>query len=283
MKCFKLTALTFGILLFGCNQTETKTTIASNEKSDAKTEDTLIKQEKIGDNEKLAYDKIESINNVFELFKSNNVDKVSDIISFPLERQYPIPSIKNKNEFNKRFSEVFDKILIDKIANSNIEQWSEVGWRGIMLDNGVLWMANSDGIITAVNYQSDFEKKLRIDLIDREKENLHNSLKTFESPTYKIKTKNYLIRIDELTNDKYRYASWKISDKETSKPDIILNDGELEFEGSGGNHVITFFKGKYTYKVYRNTIGEESSPDITLEIEKDGKTILSEDGTLKLE
>jgi hypothetical protein len=283
MKCFKLTALTFGILLFGCNQTETKTTIASNEKSDAKTEDTLIKQEKIGDNEKLAYDKIESINNVIELFKSNNVDKVSDIISFPLERQYPIPSIKNKNEFNKRFSEVFDKILIDKIANSNIEQWSEVGWRGIMLDNGVLWMANSDGIITAVNYQSDFEKKLRIDLIDREKENLHNSLKTFESPTYKIKTKNYLIRIDELTNDKYRYASWKISDKETSKPDIILNDGELEFEGSGGNHVITFFKGKYTYKVYRNTIGEESSPDITLEIEKDGKTILSEDGTLKLE
>ncbi len=283
MKCFKLTALTFGILLFGCNQTETKTTIASNEKSDAKTEDTLIKQEKIGDNEKLAYDKIESINNVIELFKSNNVDKVSDIISFPLERQYPIPSIKNKNEFTKRFSEVFDKILIDKIANSNIEQWSEVGWRGIMLDNGVLWMANSDGIITAVNYQSDFEKKLRIDLIDREKENLHNSLKTFESPTYKIKTKNYLIRIDELTNDKYRYASWKISDKETSKPDIILNDGELEFEGSGGNHVITFFKGKYTYKVYRNTIGEESSPDITLEIEKDGKTILSEDGTLKLE
>lgn len=120
-------------------------------------------------------------------------------------------------------------------------------------------------------------------MIDREKENLHNSLKTFESPTYKIKTKNYLIRIDELTNNKYRYASWKISDKETSKPDIILNDGELEFEGSGGNHVITFVQGKYTYKVYRNIIGEESTPDITLEIEKNGKTILSEDGTLKLE
>ncbi|SOD11879.1 hypothetical protein SAMN06297358_0380 [Pedobacter xixiisoli] len=276
-------ALTFGLLIFGCNQTETKTTIASNEKPTAKTEDKLLKQEKPDDNEKLADDKIESINNVIELFKSNNVDKISDIISFPLERQYPIPSIKNKNEFNKRFSEVFDKILIDKIANSKIEQWSEVGWRGIMLDNGVLWMANSDGIITAVNYQSDFEKKLRKDLIDREKENLHNSLKTFESPTYKIKTKNYLIRIDELTNDKYRYASWKVSEKETSKPDIILNDGELEFEGSGGNHVITFVQGNYTYKVYRNIIGEESSPDIILEIEKDGKTILSEDGKLTLE
>ena len=106
------------------------------------------------------------------MFKSYNVDQIPNFISFPLDRQYPIPSIKNKNEFNKRFSEVFDKILIDKIANSKIEQWSEVGWRGIMLDDGVVWMANSDGIITAVNYQSDFEKKLRSDLIAKEKENL---------------------------------------------------------------------------------------------------------------
>jgi hypothetical protein len=283
MKHIKLTTLIFGVLLLGCNQTETKTTKVSIKKSAAKTEDKALKQEKPDDNEKLSDDKVESINNAIELFKSNNVDKISNIISFPLDRQYPIPSIKNKNEFNKRFSEVFDKILIDKIANSKIEQWSEVGWRGIMLDDGVVWMTNSDGIITAVNYQSDFEKKLRKDLIDREKENLHNSLETFESPTYKIRTKNYLIRIDELTNDKYRYASWKVSEKETSKPDIILNDGELEFEGSGGNHVITFVQGKYTYKVYRNIIGEESSPDITIEIEKDGKTILSEDGTLILE
>lgn len=36
----------------------------------------------------------------------------------------------------------------------------------------------------------------------------------------------------------------------------------------------------YRCKVYRNVIGEEDSPDITIEIEKDGKTILKEDGTL---
>jgi hypothetical protein len=152
-----------------------------------------------------------------------------------------------------------------------------------MLDNGVLWMANSDGIITVINYQSDFEKKLRKDLIDNKKKYLHSSLKTFESPTYKIKTKNYLIRIDELTNDKYRYASWKTTKKETSKPDIVMNDGELELDGSVGNQSITFVQGKYTYIIYRNSIGEKNSPDITLEIKKDGKTILSEDGTLIIE
>jgi hypothetical protein len=280
MKHIKLTVLTFGLLLFGCNQTETKTTLASNEKSAAKTEHKLLKQEKSDDNEKLSDDKLESINNVIELFKSNNVDKISDIISFPLRREYPIPSIKNKNEFNKRFSEVFDKILIDKIANSKIEQWSEVGWRGIMLDDGVVWMTNSDGIITAVNYQSNFEKKLRSELIAKEKENLHISLKTFENPTYKIKTKTSLIRIDEINEYKYRFTSWKIGRVESSKPDIMIENGELELEGNGGNHVITFIKENYTYKIYRNIIGAENTPDITLEVEKDGELILTEDGNL---
>ncbi|NJR76578.1 MAG: hypothetical protein HC773_29510 [Scytonema sp. CRU_2_7] len=181
MKHIKLTALTFGLLLFGCNQSATKATITSNEKSASITEDKVLKQEKPDDNEKLSDDKVKSINNVIELFKLNNVDKISDIISFPLSRQYPIPCIKNKIEFNKRFSEVFDKILIEKIANSKIEQWAEVGWRGIMLDDGVVWMANSDGVITAVNYQSDFEKKLKADLIAKDKENLHASLKILKT------------------------------------------------------------------------------------------------------
>jgi hypothetical protein len=158
-----------------------------------------------------------------------------------------------------------------------------VGWRGIMLDNGDLWMANSDGVITAVNYQSDFEKNLRINLISKDKDNLHVSLKTFQSPVYKIKTNKYLIRIDELPNNKYRYASWSIGEKETSKPDIILNNGQCEHLGSGGNHVITFVNGIYTYKVYRNIMGEGTPPDITLEIEKNEEIILMTNGTLIIE
>lgn len=224
--------------------------------------------------------KVANINNIIKLFKQKNIDKISSIIRFPLDREYPIPSIKNKKEFRQRFYEVFDKTLFDKIANSKIEQWTEAGWRGIMLDNGVVWIDSDDGKITDIHYQSDFEKKLRKDLISKEKESLHISLKTFESPTYKIKTKNYLIRIDELSDYKFRYASWKINEKESSKPDIILNNGELRFTGSGGDHIITFLNGNYTYKVYRNIIGEENTPDITLEVEKNGQIILTEDGTL---
>ena len=277
MKHFKLIFLLTGLLLFGCNQQNSKNALTT----DGKLADTTVSQ--TFKHEKLDGYKIDSIENVIELFKTGNLDNISSKIDFPLDREYPIPSIKNKEEFKDRFNEVFDKILIEKIINSKIEQWSEVGWRGIMLDNGILWMANSDGTITSVNYQSDFEKKLWKELIVKDRENLHISLKKFERPTYKIKTEKYLIRIDELSNNKFRYVSWKLDKKESSKPEIIIENGDLEFEGSGGNHVITFINGNYVYKVYRNIIGDENSPDITLELEKDEQIILIEDGNLIIE
>lgn len=240
----------------------------------------LISQIGLAQNEKLDKFKVAHINHVIELFKQRNIENLSNIVEFPLQREYPIPSIKNEKEFKQRFSEVFDNTLIEKIVNSKIKQWDEVGYRGIMLDNGIIWIESSNGKIIAVNYQSDLEKKLKKDLIAKEKERVHSSIKNFESPLYKIKTKKYLIRIDQLTNSKYRYTSWKIGEKESSKPDLILNNGQWEFEGSGGNSVITFSNKNYSYKVYRNIIGEDNAADITLEVEKGGRIILTEDGTL---
>jgi hypothetical protein len=282
MKYIKLTLIVFGLLLWGCNQPDSQKQSATNEKLGDTTNNSIPQDEKETNDELKDYE-IDSIRAVINLFKEKDIDRISNKISYPLYRQYPIPPIKDKEDLKKRFSEVFDQILIDKIANSKISQWSEVGWRGIMLDNGDLWMANSDGVITAVNYQSDFEKKLRTNLISKDKDNLHVSLKTFQSPVYKIKTNKYLIRIDELRNNKYRYASWSIGEKETSKPDIILNNGQCEHLGSGGNHVFTFVNGIYTYKVYRNIMGEDTTPDITLEIEKNEEIILTTDGTLIIE
>ena len=282
MKYIKLTFIAIGILLLGCNQTDSKKQSTTDDKL-VYTADNSTHHDEKGTNDKLKDFEIDSINAVITLFKEKDIDRISNKISYPLYRQYPIPPVKDKEEFKKRFSEIFDQILIEKIANSKISQWSVVGWRGIMFDNGDLWMANSDGVITTVNYQSDFEKKLRTNLTTKDKENLHVSLKTFQSPVYKIKTKKYLIRIDELSNNEYRYASWKVDEKETSKPDIVLNNGQWENLGSDGNHVISFVNGIETYKVYRNIIGEDNSPEIILEIEKNGEIILRADGTLIIE
>ncbi len=284
MKPLKLTYTVFLLLFLACNQTDNSKAVTTNDTLHNTNTETNQNIENKVQEEKLKEDVIAGINNIIELFNNKDVDKISNIISYPLQREYPIPSIKNKEEFKLRFNEVFDQYLIDKIANSKIEQWSEVGWRGIMLDNGDLWITNSDGIITTVNYQSDIEKKLIIDLIEKDKANLHVSLKIFESPTYRIKTKTSLIRIDEVSENVYRFASWKKNEKESSKPDIIMSNGVLEYDGTGGNHYIIFEDGSTKYKVYRFIMGaEEDTPDVTVEIEKDEKTLLTEDGTLVLE
>lgn len=222
---------------------------------------------------------IENIQKLINLFKTNNVDGITKIISYPLSREYPIPAVKNGADLKKRFNQIFDKKIIDIISNSKIDQWSEVGWRGIMLNRGDIWI-ESHGKITALNYQSSFETAQKNSLINHDKKKLHSSLKSFKSPTYKIKTKSYLIRIDELANGKYRYASWKIGKPETSKPDLILSNGELKFDGSGGNHTITFTKGEYQYNIYRGIIGEKDAAEISLTVEQNGKIILQQDGKL---
>jgi len=272
MKFLILPSLVCSLLLWGCNPTDRKTTsVTENQVVDT------LETPRLEDSD------ADDIKSVIALFKTGDPDKIADKINFPLIREYPIPAIKDKDEFKQRFHEVFDQVMIYKIANSKMEQWSEVGWRGIMFENGLLWMANSDGVITAVNYQSDAEKKLRQGLITKDKQNLHASLKTFESPVYKIKTKSYLIRIDQLSHSRYRYTSWKITEKESSKPDIILDNGESEPDGNGGNHVIIFSKDHYIYKIYRIVMGAEDSPEVTLTVEKDGKLILTEDGELIME
>ncbi|MGE8380672.1 MAG: hypothetical protein ACN6PN_20050 [Sphingobacterium sp.] len=220
------------------------------------------------------------INTMISLFKQKNFDAISTIINYPLKRENPIPDIKTPKEFKQRSHEVFDQVLLDLIAGSKTEQWTEVGWRGIMLDNGTIWIDNDMGKITAINYQSPFEKKLKQTLIQQQKNQVHSSLKQFKNPVYTIRTEKYLIRVDELANGKYRYASWKIGNKENARPDIVLNNGKLDFAGSGGNHVITFTNGDYTYKIYRNIIAEKNASDITLNVEKDNRKILSQRGTL---
>lgn len=89
---------------------------------------------------------IENIQKLVNLFKAKNVDGISKVVNYPLNREYPIPNVKNEADFKKRFNQIFDQKIIDEISNSKIDQWSEVGWRGIMLNNGDLWI-ETDGKI----------------------------------------------------------------------------------------------------------------------------------------
>lgn len=212
--------------------------------------------------------------------KQENKDELSGKIVFPLKRGYPLPPIKNKQEFINRYNEVFDEDLVKMIVNSRPDRdWSQMGWRGLMLGNGQLWL-DENGRLIAVNYHSAAEIKKKDLLIAKEKKLVHQSIKEFERPVCSLVTKKFRIRIDEMGNGKYRYASWSLQNKQSDKPDLIIENGEFIPEGSGGNHRYEFKNDGYVYSCSITLLGEKNEPPAHLTIYKGDKEILSQPATI---
>ncbi|BDF93425.1 hypothetical protein KAN5_02630 [Pseudoalteromonas sp. KAN5] len=131
--------------------------------------------------------------------------------------------------------------------------------------------------LLGVNYQTAKEQQLAKRLIAADKQALHPSLNNFDKPVLKWQTAKYRMRIDDLGDNNYRYASWHIDKKTSDKPDSVLFNGEMNFEGSGGNHSYTFKNGRYRYVLQVSVIGCENSPPGWLEVYKDDELLLSED------
>ncbi len=236
---------------------------------------------KLGFSQELKKDDYETVKTFVDYIKNNDIDKLKTIIAYPLKREYPLSDIDNEIEFEKRYNEIFDDSLKNKIISSNIgTDWSTVGWRGIMLNNGDLWL-DYDGRLLSINYQSGFERDKRIELIENDKISIHESLKDFKEPILIIETKKFKIRIDKLNNTKYRYASWSIDSKMSEKPDLIIKDGNWIPEGSGGNHRYEFINGNYKYDCIINVLGADDTPPAELVVYQDDKEILNEQGQIK--
>ncbi|MBE8727620.1 hypothetical protein [Flavobacterium hungaricum] len=212
--------------------------------------------------------------------KSGDKEAIAKRVRYPLKRDYPIPSIKNKTDFIKRYNEMFDKVLTEKITQSDpAKNWEEVGWRGIMLNQGDMWM-DTDGKIIAINYQSEVEKKQKNALIAAQKKSVHASISKFKEPVAVIETSKFRIRIDDLGNNNYRYASWSVKKKMTDTPDLIIENGTFFADGTGGNHHFEFKKGNFRYECHFIVLGERGTAPAMLFIYQSEKEILSQDAKI---
>lgn len=214
------------------------------------------------------------VTNFVELIKNHDIEKLKHQISFPLKRDYPLPDIKNEIDFITRFDDFFDNTLVAEIVNSNYKNdWVSVGWRGIMFNPGKLWL-DYDGKVIAVNYQSSKEKKDRERLIAIDKKNIHNSVSKYLQPKLLLETEKIRIRIDELSNGEFRYASWPVNSKMSEKPDLVINNGTWLPDGSGGNNYYEFVNGTYKYVCSINVLGTAETPPADLKVFNNGIEIL---------
>ncbi|WP_353146390.1 hypothetical protein [Chryseobacterium sp.] len=95
-----------------------------------------------------------------------------------------------------------------------------------------------------------------------------------------IKTKKFKIRIDKQPNGKYLYQSWNANSKITAKPSMIISDGELVPDGTGGNYYINFTNAGYTYQVWRNylTDSAQKAPYTVTVTDENDREVVREDG-----
>ncbi len=97
-----------------------------------------------------------------------------------------------------------------------------------------------------------------------------------------IKTKKFKIKIDKQPNGKYLYQSWGSNGKVTSKPNMIISNGDLIPDGTGGNYYYEFTNNGYSYQVWRNylTDSPKKAPYTLSVTDQNGKTIVNQDGQI---
>ena len=90
---------------------------------------------------------------IHELTKNiclDNRKAVAQMISYPLYQPYPLKNIKNAAELLQHYDRVFPRSLRAKLDTSSLEDWSQVGWRGVMFDRGDIWIDRYDVDIVLV-------------------------------------------------------------------------------------------------------------------------------------
>lgn len=217
-----------------------------------------------------------TVTKFIEVVGSKDRKAIANLVYYPLHRKVPLPSVKSPAQFLEVFDEILDEDLLKAISTSSItDDWSEVGWRGIMFQGGALWL-DVKGRIIAINYQTEQGDRKRAELIEADKKRLHSSLRVFLEPVLEWETAKYRIRIDRITDDKFRYAVWPIQKKTSETPDLVLRNGTVTFDGSGGNHHYDFESGEFRYRCFVWVIGEKDTPPGEIEVYKHKKLMLSQ-------
>lgn len=207
----------------------------------------------------------------------------ASIVSYPLERMYPLHDIQDSASMVSYFDTLVDDSLCTVLKNTRVSDWSEFGWRGYSFMNGeYLWW---DGALTGVNYYSQAELKLRDALVQRELATLSPELTEGEWTVYECLIPSdspyCAIRLDVLPmedeEDQYRLAFYERGADLNAEPALVLT-GSYNTEGSMGiqNFYFADSSGKVTADfVYSpHTYTDEEGMELTLN-EKGKETVIN--------
>ena len=217
-----------------------------------------------------------AINALKELVRTRQKELIAEHIEYPFYREaYFDYVIRDKQEFLKLFDRIFDEKQIEEFCQS---EWKDY-YHSLTLKRLLYGQRGFYGILSSENKlvltsvpHSDSEKQYLETLIEKDRQQLHESLRDYEEPRWIVSAGKYRIRIDRMPNGKLRYASWS-KDKPISAPaDLVIIGGEHDATLWWGSY--TFKNGEYTYHVWYSVMGPADGPFKALEVFKGDKRIL---------
>ena len=212
----------------------------------------------------------EVVSKFISVVKTDDPKLIADNMIFPFRRSNPLPNIKDKTDFIKKYKMLFDDNIKGTIVNSKAKDWKEMGYEGIMLGAGDVWL-DYEGKLIAINLISDEEQKYIENWYKEDHKNIYKDLQQYKKNVYIFRTENNIGRIDELENG-YRLALWSKNSDMKTKPDVIVLNGSYEIQGSAGNTIYTFKDGEKEYNFYITHLSYDSPP-YELEIYENGKLV----------
>lgn len=220
----------------------------------------------------------------------NQRQYVSELMEYPIsiygeDHKYVI---QDKAEFLELYDAIFSEHMLTVLRQQEFKDLF-AKWSGVMIGQGEIWFHGTcpdpdcqrvkievKSLYNPSFFTSAQGKRAFNTFMEKEKSKLHHSLSRFFEPVLLWHTKNFIIRIDRIGTDNYRYAAWNIGSDQSKKPNIILKKGQLFRDGSGGNHHYEFKKGRYTYTCSVNLLGAADTPPGSIEVFENRKRILYE-------
>jgi hypothetical protein len=79
--------------------------------------------------------------------QTNDKEHVAKLIKFPLRYNGKCRTeLLSKVSFLRRFNEIFDQPLRAEVEKESVENLRQIGWRGVMIGNGSIWIYSSDHV-----------------------------------------------------------------------------------------------------------------------------------------
>ena len=220
------------------------------------------------------------INNLKDHVMYKRKEAVAKQVVFPLERcSYFGYVIHNQKDFINSFDTIFDSNQIEKFQKSEWEYiFTPVYEYYYLHGSGYLGEFNDEGILYLTHIQrSETEQQYIKELIEKEKQTLHISLRNYLEPVCTILAGKYRIRIDRMHNNELRYASWRKDAETSTAPDLVILGGKVWGTRWGTNY--DFINGEYEYSL-EDYILSDCGPIFT--VSKNNQTILTIDSDVKV-